>query len=46
MVTEEEVPEESIVMESGHCMHPKFLESQLDATLKRLNLDCLDVYYL
>ena len=33
-------------MESGHCMHPKFLEYQLDETLKRLNLECLDVYYL
>ena len=27
-------------------MHPKFLEHQLDASLKRLNLECLDVYYL
>ena len=46
MVNEVGVPEESIQMESGHCMHPKFLEHQLDETLKRLNLECLDVYYL
>jgi len=30
MITEGEVPEEAIQMESGHCMHPKFLEKQLD----------------
>lgn len=33
-------------MESGHCLDPKFLEFQLDETLKRLNLECLDCYYL
>ena len=46
MINEVGVPEKSIVKESGHCLDPKFLEYQLDETLKRLNLECLDVYYL
>ena len=40
------VPQDSIVKESGHCLDPLFLEHQLDESLKRLNLECLDVYYL
>lgn len=40
------VPAESFVDESGHCMHPKFLEVQLEESLERLNLECLDVLYL
>ena len=46
LVNEVGVPEDAITQESGHCLHPKFLEHQLDETLKRLNLECLDVYYL
>lgn len=46
MISEVGVPEDSIVKESGHCLDPKFLEYQLDESLKRLNLECLDVYYL
>lgn len=46
MIKEVGVPESEIVEETGHCLHPKFLEYQLDQTLKRLNLECLDVYYL
>jgi len=46
MIKEVGVPESEIVKETGHCLHPKFLEYQLDETLKRLNLECLDVYYL
>jgi diketogulonate reductase-like aldo/keto reductase len=46
LVNEVKVPEESIVKESGHCLHPKFLDHQLNETLQRLNLETLDVYYL
>jgi len=46
LITDHGVPEEEIVRESGHCMHPTFLQHQLDSSLKRLNLDCLDVFYL
>lgn len=46
LIHEVGVPEDAITKESGHCLHPKFLEHQLDETLKRLNLECLDVYYL
>ena len=46
LVTEIGVPEYSIVKESGYCFHPIFLKHHLDESLKRLNLECLDVYYL
>lgn len=40
------MPEDSFVRESNHCMDPKFLQVQLDESLERLNLECLDLYYL
>ena len=46
LINEHGIPEESIVSESSHCLHPKFLELQLSESLKRLNLECLDVLYL
>jgi len=33
-------------MESGHCLHPNFLDQQLNDSLKRLNLETLDCFYL
>lgn len=30
----------------SHCMTPAYLENQLQQSLRNLNLDCLDVYYL
>ena len=30
----------------SHCMTPRYLESQLHQSLRNLNLDCLDVYYV
>ncbi len=29
-----------------HCIHPEFLEDQLNRSLDRLNMDCIDVYLL
>lgn len=40
------VPQDSFVKESGHCMHPEFLKQSVEQSLKRLNLDCLDLVYL
>jgi len=45
-IKEDGIPESEFTRESGHCLHPKFLQKQLDDTLERLNLECLDVYYL
>lgn len=39
------ITEEDIVAEV-HCLHPNFLQSQLDLSLQNLKLDCLDLYYL
>jgi aryl-alcohol dehydrogenase-like predicted oxidoreductase len=30
----------------SHCMTPKYLESQLNQSLRNMNLSCLDVYYV
>lgn len=30
----------------GHCMTPRYLQSQLDQSLRNLNLETIDVYYL
>lgn len=46
MVKKLGVPEEEIVKETGHCIHPKFLQDQIDQSLARLNLETVDVYYL
>ncbi len=46
MVEDLGVPEAEIVKESCHCMHPAFLQNQLEESLARLNLKTLDLYYL
>ncbi len=33
-------------VQSSHCMTPGYLQHQLDHSLRRLQLDCVDVYYL
>src|SRR5205085_7766757 len=30
----------------SHCMTPRYLENQLQQSLRNLNLECVDVYYL
>jgi aryl-alcohol dehydrogenase-like predicted oxidoreductase len=30
----------------GHCMAPRFLENQLQRSLRNLGVDCVDVYYV
>src|SRR5262245_17078478 len=30
----------------SHCMTPRYLQNQLDQSLRNLQLDCLDVYYV
>ncbi|HEV8383913.1 MAG TPA: aldo/keto reductase [Candidatus Acidoferrales bacterium] len=37
-------PEE--VAAGGHCLAPRFLENQLQRSLKNLGVDCVDVYYV
>ena len=34
------------IVGGSHCMTPRFLENQLDRSLKNLGVDCIDVYYL
>ena len=46
LISDVGVPQEEIIQESGHCMHPKFIKHQIAGSLERLNLECLDVYYL
>jgi aryl-alcohol dehydrogenase-like predicted oxidoreductase len=30
----------------SHCMTPRYLQSQLDQSLRNMNLECVDVYYI
>jgi len=30
----------------AHCMSPRYLENQLDQSLRNMNLNCVDVYYV
>ena len=46
LVSEVKVPEDEIQKESGHSLHPLFLEHSLQESLSRLNLESLDVLYL
>ena len=33
-------------VQGSHCMTPGFLQNQLDNSLRKLQLDCIDVYYI
>lgn len=46
MLSQSLVPEDAIQKESKHCMHPAFIEYQLEASMKRLNVDHIDLFYL
>jgi aryl-alcohol dehydrogenase-like predicted oxidoreductase len=34
------------IVGGGHCMTSRFLQNQLDRSLRNLGVDCIDVYYL
>jgi aryl-alcohol dehydrogenase-like predicted oxidoreductase len=34
------------IVGGSHCMTPRFLQNQLDRSLRNLGVDCIDVYYL
>ena len=34
------------IVAGSHCMTPRFLENQLDRSLRNLGVECIDVYYL
>jgi aryl-alcohol dehydrogenase-like predicted oxidoreductase len=34
------------VVAGAHCMTPRYIANQVDQSLKNLQLDCLDIYYL
>jgi aryl-alcohol dehydrogenase-like predicted oxidoreductase len=34
------------IVQGSHCLAPRFLENQLDRSLRNLGIDCVDVYYL
>lgn len=37
---------EELVGGGSHCLSPKYLQNQLEASLKNLGLRCVDIYYL
>jgi aryl-alcohol dehydrogenase-like predicted oxidoreductase len=34
------------VAEGVHCMSPRYLEDQIERSLRNMNLECIDIYYL
>lgn len=46
LITKVKVPEDEISTEQAHSMNPLFLKDQIEGSLKRLNIDTLDVLYL
>jgi aryl-alcohol dehydrogenase-like predicted oxidoreductase len=34
------------IVAGSHCMTPSYLQSQLDQSLRNMNLECVDVYYI
>jgi aryl-alcohol dehydrogenase-like predicted oxidoreductase len=34
------------IVQGSHCMTPRFLENQLERSLRNLGVECIDVYYL
>jgi aryl-alcohol dehydrogenase-like predicted oxidoreductase len=34
------------IVGGSHCMTPAYLQNQLDQSLRNMNLDCVDVYYI
>ena len=36
----------SDIVAGSHCMTPAYLQSQIDQSLRNMNLSCLDVYYI
>jgi aryl-alcohol dehydrogenase-like predicted oxidoreductase len=34
------------IVSGSHCMTPRYIENQLECSLKNLRLDCTDIYYL
>lgn len=46
LVQTHKVPAEAFQKESGHSMHPAFIERQLTESLERMNLECVDLLYI
>jgi aryl-alcohol dehydrogenase-like predicted oxidoreductase len=40
------IAEPSQIISGSHCIAPAYLSHQLDCSLKNLDLDCIDIYYL
>jgi aryl-alcohol dehydrogenase-like predicted oxidoreductase len=34
------------IVGGAHCMTPSYLQNQMDQSLRNLNIDCIDVYYI
>lgn len=43
---ETKIIEEKDIVEDSHCISPSFISAEIDHSLKNLNLECIDLYYL
>jgi aryl-alcohol dehydrogenase-like predicted oxidoreductase len=46
LIKEGDMNKSDVIKENIHCIHPKFLETQLEQSLNNMNLETLDLYYL
>ncbi|CAI2368819.1 unnamed protein product [Moneuplotes crassus] len=46
LIREGHMDKSDVIQGNVHCIHPKFLENQLEQSLKNMNLETLDLYYL
>ncbi|CAI2368852.1 unnamed protein product [Moneuplotes crassus] len=46
LISEGKLKKEDVIQGNIHCIHPAFLEKQLDLSLKNMNLETVDLYYL
>ena len=46
LIREGKMEKSDVIRGNIHCMHPFFLELQLEQSLKNLNMETLDLYYL
>lgn len=43
---ETNIVKESDIVEDSHCISPSFISAEIDYSLKNLNVDCIDLYYI
>lgn len=46
LIKEGKMEKSDVIGNFTHCMHPEFLKTQIDRSLKNMNIETIDLYYL